>query len=142
MIAVDTNILVHAHRAELPLHRRAFAKLRATAEGRDAWALPVFCIGEFVRVVTHPRVLIPPSSLNEALAFIDHLLMSPGARLLVPGNTFPSLFADTCREASARGNLIFDAQIAAVCREHGVTEILTEDRDFARFSSLSTVKLD
>jgi len=141
MIAVDTNVLVHAHREEMPLHAIALTRLRSLAEGSTPWALPVFCIGEFVRVVTHARILTPPTDLATALAFLDQLLDSPSIRLLLPGATFPTLFAEACRAGSAAGNLAFDAQLVAVCREHGIAEILTEDRDFARFDSPAPVRL-
>ena len=65
MIAIDTNILVYAHREELPLHRKARARLVGLAEGFEPWALPVFCLGEFLRVVTHPKVFDPPSTLRQ-----------------------------------------------------------------------------
>lgn len=141
MIAVDANVLVYAHRQETPLHAMALARLRALAEGSTPWALPTFCIGEFVRVVTHPRVFHPPTELDTALAFLDQLLGSPAARMIVPGPTFPERFAEACREGAVQGNLAFDAQLVAVCREHGVAEILTEDRDFARFGTPRAVRL-
>jgi predicted nucleic acid-binding protein len=87
-----------------------------------------------VRIVTHPRVFHPASDLELALQFVEQVLGSPAARLLVPGTTYPTLFAEACRAGHAQGNLAFDAQIVAVCREHGVTEILTEGRDFTRFA--------
>jgi predicted nucleic acid-binding protein len=99
--------------------------------------MPVFVIGEFCRVVTHPRILTPPTPLEVALEVIDHLLSCPTVRLLVPGPRYPELFHKMCKEADARGNLVFDAQIAAVCQEHGATRILTADRDFARFPGLT-----
>ena len=68
MIAVDTNILVYAHRKELPDHALALSRLTELAQGRTPWAMPVFCLGEFLRVVTHPRIFDPPSTLDEALA--------------------------------------------------------------------------
>lgn len=142
MIAVDTNILVYAHREEMPPHRAAFERLRRLVEGSVPWSLPIFCIGEFVRVVTHPRLFRPPSSLDEALGFIEHVLGSPAARLLTPGAEFPERFTQICRNADARGNLVFDAQIAATCIEHGVREILSEDRDFARFGDIDVVRLE
>lgn len=142
MIAVDTNILVYAHREEMPAHRSATERLRRLVEGNAPWALPIFCIGEFVRVVTHPRVFRPPSSLDQALGFVEHILGSPAARLLTPGPEFPDRFAQTCRDADARGNLVFDAQIAATCVEHGVREILSEDRNFARFGDVDVVRLE
>jgi len=141
MIAVDTNVLVHAHRAEMPLHEIAVARLRTLAEGGTPWALPAFCIGEFVRVVTHARIFTPPTDLVTALTFLERLLESPSIRLLLPGPTFPTVFAEACRAGSVAGNLAYDAQLVAVCREHGVAEILTEDRDFARFELPTAVRL-
>jgi len=142
VIAVDTNILVHAHRHGLQRHDRALLWLRRLAEGNLPWGLPVFCVGEFVRIATHPRVLDPPSTLDEALGALEGLLQSPSVRLLSPGAHYPSLFREAVRAADARGNLAFDAQIAAVCREHGAARLLTLDRDFARFPGLQIVSLD
>ena len=71
MIAVDTNILIHADREEMPLHREAVQALRTLAEGHQAWALPVFCVGEFLRVVSHRRVFDPATPVLEALDSID-----------------------------------------------------------------------
>jgi len=142
MIALDTNILVYAHREETALHRSAFDRLRSLAEGGLPWALPAFCIGEFVRVVTHPRIFHPVTDLEIALDFVDQVLGSPSARILLPGPSFPALLAESCRDGSARGNLAFDAQIVAVCREHGVVELLTEDRDFSRFGTPRTIRLE
>jgi uncharacterized protein len=133
MIAIDTNVLVYAHREETAMHEAARAALRELVEGDDPWGLPVFCAGEFIRVVTHARIFKPASGLDVALDFLGHLLASPSARLLLPGPVYPELLAEACRAGRATGNLAFDAQVVAVCREHGVAEILTEDRDFARF---------
>jgi toxin-antitoxin system PIN domain toxin len=137
VIAVDTNILIYAHRRESGRHVQALAQLTALAEGDSPWGLPVFCIAEFVRVVTHLRVFTPPSDLRTALDFIDRLLESPSSRLLLPGESYPTTFRGVCQSAEVRGNLAFDAQIAATCLEHGVHELITADRDFARFTSVS-----
>ncbi len=93
-------------------------------------------MAEFVRVVTHLRVFDPPSSLSEALDFLAELMKSPSVRLLNPTAAFATAFHQACVAGRARGNLAFDAQIAAVCREHGIDELLTADRDFARFAAL------
>ncbi len=141
MIAIDTNVLIYAHRAETALHRVALDRLRLLSEGDDPWALPVFVVGEFCRVVTHPRIFNPPTVLEQALAVIAHVAASPSCRLLLPGVRYLDWFAQVAHRADARGNLAFDAQIAAVCREHGATQILTADRDFARFEGLTLVPL-
>lgn len=141
MIAVDTNVLIYAHREELPQHPQALAWLAALAEGNGPWGLPVFCIGEFVRVSTHPRVFDPPSSMVQAVAALESLLASPSLQVLTPGEDYATHFLACVREADARGNLAFDAQIVAVCREHGCDRLLTLDRDFARFKKFKTLSI-
>jgi uncharacterized protein len=141
LIAVDTNVLIYAHRDSFPEHEPALRRLRALTEGSTPWALPVFCIAEFFRVVTHPKVLSPPTGAETALAAIDRLLVAPTTRLLLPGAEFPAHFAACARSAGATGNLAFDVQIAALCREHGIRELLTADRDFARFPEITVLAL-
>ena len=141
MIAVDTNVLVYADRTELPKHAAALAAIRDLAEGREAWALPVFCLGEFVRVVSHPRLFDPPTPASEAVAAVAALLESPSVRLLSPGPRYWAILADLVRDGEVSGNLVFDAQIAAVCLEHGARTLLTDDRDFARFPKIALRRL-
>jgi toxin-antitoxin system PIN domain toxin len=141
VIAVDTNVLVYAHREELTQHRRARARLIELAEGPARWAIPVFCLGEFLRVVTHPRLFDPPFPLAEAGEALGRVLRSPSLVVLTPGDRFWPLLVQAATEAHAIGNLVFDAQIVAVCREAGVSALLTEDRDFDRFPGFSTLRL-
>lgn len=136
MIAVDTNILVHAHRVEAPKHAPALARLRTLAEGDRPWAIPLFCLGEFLRVITHPRVLDRPHRPAEATEAVDAMLASPTVVVLYPGERFPRLLAEAMLEADARGNLVHDAQIVALCREWGVERLLTEDADFRRWKGV------
>ena len=92
--------------------------------------------------MTHPRILEPPSSLEQAWSAIDGLLASPTLMVLNPGERFLLLFREALEGAGARGNLAFDAQIAAVCRERGASRLLTLDRDFARFRGLTLLSPD
>ena len=141
MIAVDTNVLVHAHREESPKHRAAHARVVALAESPARWGIPVFCIGEFARVITHPRLFDPPYTAEEACEALTRLLASPSVVVLCPGSGYPALLAEAIRESDAIRNLVFDAQIAAVCRECGISRLVTEDRDFDRFENLRTERL-
>jgi len=136
VIAVDTNVLIHAHRSESAWHRAARARLVSLAEGPARWGLPVFCVAEFMRVVTHGRVFNPPSSVSQAAGFIENLVAAPTCELVRPGSEFLDLLMETARQSDARGNLMFDAQIAALCWEHGIDTVLTNDRDFERFVGL------
>jgi toxin-antitoxin system PIN domain toxin len=142
VIAVDTNVLIYANREESVLHGAALQALRRLAEGDEAWAIPVFCLGEFLRVVSHDRLFDPPTPVPHALDSLESLLASPSVRLLTPGDHYLRLLRDLIDESDARGNLIFDAQIAAVCLEHGASRLLTEDRDFARFRRLKPISLE
>lgn len=136
MIAVDTNVLIHAHREESPKHIAAHAQVVALAESPSRWGIPVFCIGEFIRVLTHPRLFDPPYTAREACAALTRLLESPSLSVLCPGPDYPSLLVEAICEANAIGHLVFDAQIVALCRESGVSRLMTEDRDFDRFKDL------
>ena len=142
MIAVDTNILVYAHRAELSQHGAARDALGELAEGPDRWGIPSLVATEFLRVVTHPRIFTPASPMATALAVIDSLLDSPSARLLLPGERHRALLAEAIEEGGATGNLVLDAAIVATCREHAVSALLTNDLDFRRFPSIQVRALD
>jgi uncharacterized protein len=82
MIAVDTNILVYAHRADSPWHDGALAKITELAEGRSPWTIPWPCIHEFLAIVTHPRVYSPPTPLAAAIDQVEAWLESPSLMLI------------------------------------------------------------
>lgn len=106
------------------------------AEGAAPWSIPVFCLGEYLRVTTHPRVLESPLSPETAIDALDRLLESPSLRLLHPASRFWSLLRGALGDGGARGNRVFDAQIVAVCLENAVDTILSEDRGLRRFTGI------
>ena len=63
MIAVDTNLLVYAHREDSAWHDTAYTRITELAEGRAPWAIPWPCIHEFLAIVTHPPLFLPPRSM-------------------------------------------------------------------------------
>ena len=142
MIAVDTNILVYAHDPGSSRHRAACIRLEALAGSLFSWSIPAPCLAEFLRVATHPRILGPPYTAREACKSLEQILESPSLTLLRPGPDYAKFLFEAVREANAIGNLVFDAQIVALCREHGVSTLLTEDRDFDRFKGLRTERLE
>ena len=135
------SYLIHVHRVESEWHEAAVARLVALGEGAERCALPVFCVTEFMRVVTHKRVFNPPSTVEQAADFIDTVVASPSCEIARPGAGFLEWLLTTAREADSHGNLMFDAQIAAVCREHGIERVLTNDSDFERFGALQVQRL-
>jgi len=58
MIAVDTNILVYAHREDSQWHDAAYSRIVNLTEGRAPWAIPWPCIHEFLAIVTHPKIVV------------------------------------------------------------------------------------
>lgn len=108
---------MYAHREETSEHQWARAWLTFLAEGTVPWGLPVFCVGEFIRVVTHSRVFDPPSTLRDAIAALSSLAESPSFDLLMPGPGYLDRFTSMVVAADARGNMAVDAQIAALCQE-------------------------
>jgi len=139
MIAVDTNILVYAHRRESRHHAEAAAIVRALAEGRDRWAVPWPCVYEFFSVVTNPRIWKDAaSSPAQAWRQIEAWTASPSVALLGETEDFLPLLGNLVRRPRVRGPIVHDARVAAICVTHGVDELLTADRDFSLFPELPT----
>ena len=139
MRAVDTNVLVYAEITSSQRHARARAVLRELAESPRPWAIPWPCIYEFLRVVTHPRVFHPPIPMDRALSDLEQILGSPSLRLLSETPRHAEIMQHVLKDGSVAGNLTHDAHIAALCLEHGVSELFTGDRDFHRFPDLKVV---
>ena len=137
MIAVDTNLLVYAHREDSPWHAAAFARIAELAESRSPWAIPWPCLHEFLAITTHPRIYGPPTPLTVALDQIAAWLEAPNLVLLSEGEGCWPVLRDCLSTARAVGAHVHDARIAALCRFHGITEVWTADRDFGRFPELT-----
>lgn len=136
MIAVDTNVLVYAHRVDSAWHAPARAAVAKLAESPARWAIPWPCVHEFVGIVTHPRIYAPPSPTDIALSQVDAWLEMPNLVTLgEPADYWPNL-----RSAVIAGKVvgprIHDARIAALCVAHGVRELWSADRDFSRFAGM------
>lgn len=141
MIAVDTNVLIHANRSELALHDRARARLVGLAEGAEAWALPVVVAWGFVRIVTQ-HIFDPPTPGAPGPRPGRWVGCQPSIRVLSPGPRHWELLSETIETARVRGGMVSDAVIVALCREHGVDTVLSNDRDFDRFPSITWEPLD
>ena len=137
MIAVDTNILIYAHRKDSPWHEPAAACIIALAEGNTPWAIPWPCIHEFLAIVTHPRIFRPPTPLNRALADLETWFSSPRLRLIGESAAYWPHLQEVLTRSAVAGPLVHDARIAAICEAHGVATLFSADRDFSRFSDLA-----
>lgn len=138
MIAVDTNLLVYAHREDSSWHQAAFARLEQLATGPAAWAIPWPCIHEFLAIVTHPRIYDPPTPLDLALDQVAAWLESPSLVLLAESAGYWDRLRPTLAAGQVSGPQVHDARVAALCLHHGVEELWSADRDFSRFPELKT----
>ena len=139
MIAVDSNILIYAHRKDAEWHALARAKLAGLAEGRGAWAIPWPCIHEFLSIVTHPRIFSPPTPLAAAIDQIEAWLESPSLLMLTESDAHWRTLRETLVAGRIAGAQVHDARIAALCLQHGVKALWSADRDFGRFPNLAVV---
>jgi uncharacterized protein len=137
LIAIDTNVLVYAHRRDSEWHEPAAALMRRLAEDRVEWAIPWPCIHEFLAIVTHPRIYEPPSTTKQAVDQVDAWLGSPSVVLLAETHDHWAALRELVSKGKIQGPLIHDARIAALCLTNGIAELLTADRDFGRFSTLA-----
>ena len=139
MIAVDTNVLVYAHRKEAREHATAFAVMRTLAEGSGTWAIPWPCCYEFLSVVTNHRIWKDAATPPErAWRQLEAWTASPGNRLLGETDDFLDVLSGFVQRPRVRGAVVHDARIAALCLAHGAEALLTRDRDFSLFPELRT----
>lgn len=133
MIAVDTNLLVHAHRKEASLHEAAFQQITELAQSVNPWAICYHSLIEFYAVVTQSRIWKSASTPEQAFDQIHAWQESPSLRILTDVETSLEQLESLAKAGKVRGPLIHDARIAACCLSHGVRELWTVDRDFSRF---------
>ena len=138
MIAVDTNLLVYAHREDSPFHARALSAMVGLAESGQRWGIPWPCVHEFISITTHPRIYVPPTRIQMAMATVNVWIAAPGCEMLTEGPGYWEKLQELAVGAAVSGLMIHEARIAALCIHHGVRELWTADRDFSRFPGLKT----
>lgn len=136
MIAVDTNILIYAHREEASFHESAKRGLIELAESGRPWAIPWPCLHEFLAIMTHPKIYRPPVSLKDAMIQVESLLACPSLEMLSEGVDYWQILEGLLKASGVKGPRIHDARIAALCLANHVRELWSADRDFSRFKAL------
>jgi toxin-antitoxin system PIN domain toxin len=126
---------VYAFEERTPDHRRYRDWLTSVSTSYEPLALTEFVLSGFVRVVTHPRIFTPPAPVERAFDFTNALLGQPSSIVIAPGTRHWEIYQGLCLAANAKGNLTSDAFLAALAIESG-SELITADRDFARFHGL------
>ena len=137
MIAIDTNILIYAHRSGAEQHKAARETVERAA-ATAAWGFSFVVVSEFWSQVTHPRYPGAPSSARKARGFMGALIEA-GASIFVPGKGFAERLMLEATNHGVQGVRIFDLQIALAARDNGAHEIWTCDRKFVRIRGLKVV---
>lgn len=137
MIALDTNLLVYAHREDSPDHAAASAVLLDLVHSGRPFGVPWPCLHEFLAVVTHPRIYRPATPQPVAVEAVVALTDLEQVHVLSEGRDHLSLLQELLAGSGVVGPAVHDARIAAICLSHGVDALWSADRDFGRFPRLT-----
>ena len=135
MRCVDANVLVYAHRADLPEHEDYRALLERLANDDEPLGLPDIALSGYLRVITNRRIFTEPTTPSNAWESLEALIAAPATMRLRPGERHWALFRELAQDIDSRGNDVPDAYLAAYAVENNATW-LSADRGFARFRRL------
>ena len=135
MIIPDINLLLYAYDAGSPFHAKAVAWWqKCLSEEEPVGLAPVVVFG-FVRIATHGRVFQNPMTPGEAASHVRSWLAQPVVQIVEPASDYVGQVLDLLEALGTAGNLVTDAQIAALAMDHGAI-LHTADADFLRFPGL------
>ena len=134
---VDANLLLYAVDASSPQHKAAAAWLTTALNGDRRVGLPWQSIGAFLRIITHPRVTTNPLTGAQAWGHVSDWLAADPTWVPPATERTAAVFAELTRSVPVTGNLVPDAQLAALALEHGLV-VYTNDTDFGRFPDVRT----
>jgi hypothetical protein len=134
--SVDVNVLLYASDAASPRHREAIHFLEGRAGDPDLFCVAWSTLMAFLRISTHSGIFARPLPPSEALHNVESLLALPRVRVLSESDGFLEIYREVSAHFPVRGNLVPDAHLAALLRQHGVRRLYTVDRDFRKFDFL------
>jgi predicted nucleic acid-binding protein len=137
MIAIDTNLLVYAHRSGTPEHSAARKAIERASQDARGWGIPLPCIKEFWSVVTHPESRGGGSPPAKARSFLRVLVLEAGARVWSPQEGSWERLTKLAEDLGVRGPRVFDLQVGLTAFENGATEIWSHDRGFLALPGLT-----
>lgn len=135
MVLLDVNVVVGAMREDAPRHVVMRAYVESLRIAHEPFGLSDLVLSGALRVLTHPRVFMPPTPAKAARDYVAALRATPNAVLVSPGPRHWQIFTSLLENTGATGNLVSDAWYAALAIEHGC-DWISDDADFARFTAL------
>ena len=139
MIAIDTNLLVYAHRSLFPEHRKAKASIEKAADNDSGWGIALPSLSEFWTVVTHQRCEGRPSTAEQAEGFLTALIETANIQIFLPNDAFPTSLIITARNLGIQGVRIFDLQIALLSIAAGAQELWTHNAGFVKVPGIKVI---
>lgn len=136
---MDANILVYSSDTTSSHHADAVRLLEDLASGPELLRLFWPVLMAYLRISTHPSVFASPLTPNQAMANIEALISLSHVVALGEVDGFWDIYKDTTSDLVVRGNLVTDAHIVSLMRQHGVNEIWTKDRDLAKFKGIRSL---
>jgi toxin-antitoxin system PIN domain toxin len=136
MTTLDTNVLLYASDADSPFHPAALTLLNRLARGPELLTLFWPVLLGYLRIATRHGLFRNPLSPAAAVESVERLIQRRHVRVLGEADGFWVHFRDVSGAVNARGDLVADAHIVALMRQHGVREIWTHDRDFRKFDGI------
>lgn len=137
--SIDANILLYASDSSSAAHAKANEFLASRHEDRDLLCITWPTLMAYLRISTHPSIFSAPLTPADAWGNIGSLLSLPRCRVITEEDSFPSDYASVAEGVTVRGNLVPDAHLATILRQHGVTRLYTADTDFLKFRFLEVV---
>jgi uncharacterized protein len=136
MISIDSNILLYAVRAFEPNHDVAKNLLDTVLSQKESVAFTDIAINEFIANASNKRLSVPVTSVEQAVSQVNNWLSAPNVTVIRNSPQSFKTFVKLCERTGRTGQEIYDAQIAAICIDNGVTEFITNDRGFEQFTEL------
>lgn len=138
MILVDVNLLLNAYNRDFPDHVVTRGWWEGVVNGQEPIGLAWVTILGFIRIMTNPRAMPNPMTVEEAVSSVESWLEFPTVDIIEPGPRHPEILFRLLRQVGVAGNLTTDAHLAALAIEHQA-RLASTDADFARFPGLRWV---
>ena len=135
MIVPDANLLLYTYDTASPFHEAAAAWWRKCLLGDEPVGLPPVVAFAFLRIATSRRVFEHPMTPVEAAGHVRAWLAQPIVQVLEPRADHIERVLALLESLGTAGNLVTDAQIAALVLESDAV-LHTTDADFLRFEGL------
>lgn len=131
----DVNVLVYATNLDAPQRSAAARWVEDALQDPAGLAFTWHALAGFLRLSTQHHIVPKALPIQTALHVVDEWLAHPHARIINPTDRHAAVLGRLLIGAGRGGNLVSDAQLAAIAIEHGAV-LGSFDADFERFAGL------